>query len=83
MYIFRKGVIMTEEQCKTCAKPTAHCLDAQYKHLQTATCWNYTPKTSQSPDPAGAFLGILENTHSKIKPTLNPYNPADDNHEAL
>jgi len=34
---------VTKEQCDTCAKPTKHCQDPQFKHLINADCWNHTP----------------------------------------
>lgn len=30
---------MTALQCQTCAKPSPHCQDPQFKHLMAATCW--------------------------------------------
>jgi hypothetical protein len=33
---------MTVEQCRTCAKPTAHCRDPQYRFLEAADCLDYT-----------------------------------------
>ena len=33
--------IMTEEQCRTCARPTKHCQDPQFKHLMNCSCLDY------------------------------------------
>ena len=71
----KKNIPKPSPSLDACDKPSDIAMDEASERLRQKSV-----AISQSPDPAGAFLGILENTHSKIKPTLNPYNPADDNH---